>query len=964
MTIGRYYLGFSWWTLLTAAAAAVLVSGGLYLGWRYWEQRKALRQQQEIARQERDASLGRGDKGNLQDIRKKWAEVVRSLKESNLQRRGDDPIYALPWFVVIGESGGGKSALIRESHPQSSVVTAGQDGATSNCDWWFFDKLIVLDTAGRYVFQAPDSDCAGEWWELLKLLRNNRRREPVNGVIVALPADSLTKNEAELKEPAAQLRHRLDEMVQRLGFKFPVYLAITKSDLITGFKQFFGALPPGVNTQASGYINAENANNADAGRFFEKAFGTICERTECLRLALIQNEERDHRARETFLFPAELRSLHAPLKAFVEVLFRPSPYRDAPFFRGLFLTSACQAGSPSSHLSRLLGLNYTHKEKFGAPRDHFLRDFFSLILPNDRGLTRRTSIGHERYQLKQAAGFVITAAVSLFLCGLFTLSFAKNSAALKQVEREMTPCLDGGVNTVMPALRTLNDCRQTIVRLIPHSTWQKTTMSFGLGHWHSVATGLQRRFVTAFSDKVLKPLNETLDQTFASQSANPMLVGSVIQRVQLLALCRTSGCRDPEQSDEINYAAMLATAEPQLKNDNPAIDRLRQTHEAYLLWQIDPNRFAEMESKDLARITRWLNAGGLTEERILESAMTQFPAIRASEFWGFNVPGQIDPAYTSKAWREGINPLISGLKKVKTEAADVRELVSKFEVNYRERASRQWEEFLKQFPDGERGAGQKGLSREITLNIGRPEFPYDHVIETAHANLTVILGESWQRDEIQPWVATLKKYVALKAKIGSQTNAKQGSAESVQAKDAEALKYLTLYLNSLSQFRSELSTTEKSFSSSKKAFEEGEASGNATHPVLKASWALGMLRDTIGSRQGEDRVFWLILTRPVVLGWKALLNESGKYLQQQWEGLLFEIKDLDEGPKNGKIIAFVNGSASAFLSREGRRWAPRRLLDQSVPFSDPFVQYLSTVTTVIPPNGSGKELPLYIARIS
>jgi type VI secretion system protein ImpL len=79
--------------------------------------------------------------------------VVRSLKDSKLQRAADDPIYAFPWFLFLGESAGGKSALIKGSRPLSSVA-AGQEGPTRNCDWWFFDKAVVLDASGRYAFHT------------------------------------------------------------------------------------------------------------------------------------------------------------------------------------------------------------------------------------------------------------------------------------------------------------------------------------------------------------------------------------------------------------------------------------------------------------------------------------------------------------------------------------------------------------------------------------------------------------------------------------------------------------------------------------------------------------------------------------------------------------------------------------------------------------------------------------------
>jgi hypothetical protein len=254
------------------------------------------------------------------------------------------------------------------------------------------------------------------------------------------------------------------------------------------------------------------------------------------------------------------------------------------------------------------------------------------------------------------------------------------------------------------------------------------------------------------------------------------------------------------------------------------------------------------------------------------------------------------------------------------------------------------------------------------------ESPFHRVIGAANANLSAVMGEAWQSSDLEPWAATLKKYSALSAKLAEAQKAGKPAPQDA-GQDGEALKYLTTYLGAIDQMRAELSTPERSFTSAKKAFEEVEVSATATHPALKASWALGMLKDKIGSPQGEDRLIWVLLARPIALGWKAMLDESGKYLQQQWEGLLLEVKDQEPGPRGSKIISFVNQSAAVFLTRQRSSWTARRILDQAVPFTDSFLHYLSRLSLdAIKPNPVGPALsqpalpgpqpPAYIARIS
>jgi spermidine synthase len=191
--------------------------------------------------------------------------------------------------------------------------------------------------------------------------------------------------------------------------------------------------------------------------------------------------------------------------------------------------------------------------------------------------------------------------------------------------------------------------------------------------------------------------------------------------------------------------------------------------------------------------------------------------------------------------------------------------------------------------------------------------------------------------------------MVLKTKlVEAKKGAKPAAQDSAQGKEAEAVKFLSSYLSALDQIKADLSTPEKSFASAKKAFEEGDGSTNPTQAILKAALSLNLLRATIGAPQQEDRLVWIVLGSPISFGWKAILEESGKHLQQQWEGLLLEVKDLDAGPKGGKIISFVNGSATSFLSRSGGAWAPKRVLNQS--------EGVNEIITVTETTGKGRRL--------
>ncbi len=123
--------------------------------------------------------------------KKRW----RALKQ---KRRSGHSLYELPWYVIIGAPGSGKTTALINSglhfplEQRSGKGALRGVGGTRNCDWWFTDEAIFLDTAGRYTTQDSDAnaDSAG-WAEFLKLLQKYRKRRPVNGVILTISAQDL-----------------------------------------------------------------------------------------------------------------------------------------------------------------------------------------------------------------------------------------------------------------------------------------------------------------------------------------------------------------------------------------------------------------------------------------------------------------------------------------------------------------------------------------------------------------------------------------------------------------------------------------------------------------------------------------------------------------------------------------------------------------------------------------------------
>jgi type VI secretion system protein ImpL len=256
-----------WRPLETGAAKAALVVVAVAM-WLAWEWGRARAAQRESARL-LDV-LAAGDQGDsatraareISVLQQRFEEAARVLKEARFQGPDGERRYVheLPWYMFIGAPGSGKTTALVNSGLQFPLKGAGGDpslggvGGTRNCDWWFTDQAVLLDTAGRYTTQESDLEAdSAAWLGFLGLLKRFRARSPHNGAIVTLSvSDLMLWSEDERRRYAWHVRARVAELYERLGVRFPIYLMVTKVDLLAGFMELFGELDAEVRARVWG----------------------------------------------------------------------------------------------------------------------------------------------------------------------------------------------------------------------------------------------------------------------------------------------------------------------------------------------------------------------------------------------------------------------------------------------------------------------------------------------------------------------------------------------------------------------------------------------------------------------------------------------------------------------------------------------------------------------------------------
>ena len=132
---------------------------------------------------------GTGPAGRRQDLGDRFREGIQKLREAKVD------VYSLPWYVVVGEAGSGKTEAIRNSRLQFPLNDHMQGtGGTADMHWWITDEAVLLDTAGRlFLHDEKDRLSQDQWSDFLKLLRHTRPHCPVTGLLLVVPADKLNQ---------------------------------------------------------------------------------------------------------------------------------------------------------------------------------------------------------------------------------------------------------------------------------------------------------------------------------------------------------------------------------------------------------------------------------------------------------------------------------------------------------------------------------------------------------------------------------------------------------------------------------------------------------------------------------------------------------------------------------------------------------------------------------------------------
>ena len=403
----------------------------------------------------------------LAEMRGKLREALKTLRGA---KGGRKRLYDLPWYVIIGPPGAGKTTAIANSNLDFPLEDSlgknavGGVGGTRDCDWWFTDAAVIIDTAGRYTTQ--DSDAGADqaaWLGFLKMMKRQRPRQPINGAIVAISLSDLSnQDEITRKAHAQAVRRRLQELRGELGVRFPVYVLFTKADLVAGFAEFFDGLGRDSLGQVWGATLPlpQPRQKLSAWEALEPEFDALVDRLNAQVLARMQAEQDPQRRALIAGFPSQVASLKPVAEEFVGEVFQESSYEHGQLLRGLYFTSGTQEGTPIDRL--MMGMARTFgigRQAVGSGRgtglSYFLKGLFADVIFPEAGLVSADDRVERRYRWSKRLAYAAALLAAIGLGTMWTRSYLGNRAFAAEAETRIAAyryCIEG-----VPAARGAGD---------------------------------------------------------------------------------------------------------------------------------------------------------------------------------------------------------------------------------------------------------------------------------------------------------------------------------------------------------------------------------------------------------------------------------------------------------------------------------------------------------------------------
>lgn len=459
-----------------------------------------------------------------------------TLWKQQLQRHlgGARALYRLPWYMVIGTKNSGKTTFIREGYKLKDIATqqsVSVDGAAPlRVRCWLGEQAVIIDPAGDLIGQ-PLSTASGEtslnnrlWQSLNAWLLEARARQPLNGIIFTVDVHRLlTANKAEREVYTADIQQRLQDIQLSLHCQLPLYVVLTKMDLLYGFGAMYQNLSKSAREAVLGVTFSADATHwrEELQQFWQQWISQLNAAMPDMMLHSVDAGQRS----QLFSFIRQMHGLHDATEQLLTGILYTGEGSN-PLLRGVYLTSSAQRGQMDDVFTQSAAVQY-HLAPQAFPTwpvadtgAYFARELFNSVLLAEPNLASENRLWLKRNRKRMALFSGVSALAAVVLWGYWQHYYRVNYRAGEEVLAQSKTFL----SVTVPAgeddygnlqLPLLNPVREATLAYGDYRDRKGLFADMGLYQGDKIGPYvertylqlLQQRFVPALMSGLLKQLN-------------------------------------------------------------------------------------------------------------------------------------------------------------------------------------------------------------------------------------------------------------------------------------------------------------------------------------------------------------------------------------------------------------------------------------------------------------------------
>jgi type VI secretion system protein ImpL len=329
---------------------------------------------------------------------------------------GRNHLYDIPWLMMLGPAGSGTSTVLGNAAASASLSREGgrNFGLPGGLEWWFFEPGLVLNPPSDIVLRHDGTSDRTNWQALLQLLSRKRPRRPLDAIILAISAEELLEgpnapSPADLTARADVLRRKLSQLRRAASMRMPVYVLITKCDLIPGFGSFAGELPKELHSNIFGWSNPYPLEEAFSPAWVDQCCDSMRRRIIEQQMEIFVERDQLREPDGVFLFPTQFHSLRIPLRQYLGQIFQETAYEESYYFRGIYFCGDAIAVTVASEPQPVMaaaaasaGAGTTHVEELPSSETTLIRTRtpLSILSMSDRDETPRPVFLNDLFERK------------------------------------------------------------------------------------------------------------------------------------------------------------------------------------------------------------------------------------------------------------------------------------------------------------------------------------------------------------------------------------------------------------------------------------------------------------------------------------------------------------------------------------------------------------------------------------